>query len=180
MCKQISWIMITKWKKIFSFRPQSGLQIRGAWTPQAHPLGSTTMLNGSDNKGKTLTESMAKRPKNGYNSFTNHWALSLLCHPLVARNPNLQVVITHTSHVGSQHSFEIPLRMNGMYRTQFDHKGLDLLSLVIWSRLFWLSVMWSLHKAQWWSKSILTFDHRRQHSLNFGYYWFNTIFSVVV
>ena len=55
----------------------------------------------------------------------------LLCHPLVARNPNLQVVITHTSHVGSQHSFEIPLQMNGMYRTQFDHKGLDLLSLVI-------------------------------------------------
>ena len=55
----------------------------------------------------------------------------LLRTPIVTRNPNLQVVITHTSHVGSQHSFEIPLRKNGMHRTQFDHTGLDLLSLVI-------------------------------------------------
>ena len=29
-----------------------------------------------------------------------------------ARNPNLQVVITHASHVCSQHSFGLPLRMN--------------------------------------------------------------------
>ena len=36
-----------------------------------------------------------------------------------ARNPNLQVVITHASHVCSQHSFGLPLRMNGMYITQF-------------------------------------------------------------
>ena len=38
-----------------------------------------------------------------------------------AHNPNLQVVITHASHVCSQHSFVLPLRMNGMHRTQFDH-----------------------------------------------------------
>ena len=29
-----------------------------------------------------------------------------------AHNPNLQVVITHASHVCSQHSFGLPLRMN--------------------------------------------------------------------
>ena len=43
-----------------------------------------------------------------------------------ARNPNLQVVITHASHIvwTSQ-------RMNEMHRTQFDHARLDLPSLVI-------------------------------------------------
>ena len=44
---------------------------------------------------------------------------------------NLQVVITHASHVCSQHSFRLPLRMYGMHRTHFDHARLDLLSLVI-------------------------------------------------
>ena len=48
-----------------------------------------------------------------------------------ACNPNLQVVITHASHVCSQLSFGLPLRMNGIQRTQFDHARLDLLSLVI-------------------------------------------------
>ena len=48
-----------------------------------------------------------------------------------ARNPNLQVVITHASHVCSQHSFGLQLRMNGIHGTQFDHARLDLLSLVI-------------------------------------------------
>ena len=43
-----------------------------------------------------------------------------------ARNPNLQVVITHASHVCSQHSFGLPLRMNGMHKMEF-----DLLPLVI-------------------------------------------------
>ena len=38
-----------------------------------------------------------------------------------ARNSKLQVVITHASRVCSQHSFVLPLRMNGIYRTQFDH-----------------------------------------------------------
>ena len=37
-----------------------------------------------------------------------------------ARNPNLQVVITHASHVCSQHSFGLPLRMNGMHKTQLN------------------------------------------------------------
>ena len=48
-----------------------------------------------------------------------------------AHNPNLQVVITHGSDVCSQHSFGLPLRMNGMHITQFDHARLDLRSLVI-------------------------------------------------
>ena len=52
-----------------------------------------------------------------------------------ARTPNLQVVITHASRVCSQHSFGLPLRMNGMHRTQFDRAPLDILSLVIWSRV---------------------------------------------
>ena len=43
-----------------------------------------------------------------------------------ARNLNLQVVKTHASHVCSQHSFGLPLRMNGMQRMQFDHSRLDL------------------------------------------------------
>ena len=99
-----------------------------------------------------------------------------------ARNPNFQVVFTHSSHVCSQHSFilvpraqrsalhrkaewlwgrelhssGLPLRMNGMHKMQFDHACLDLLSPVIWSRVFWLSVTLNLHKAQRWSKSILT------------------------
>ena len=41
------------------------------------------------------------------------------------------VVIMHVSHtVGSQHLFGLPLRMNGLYETQFDREGLDLLSLI--------------------------------------------------
>ena len=42
-----------------------------------------------------------------------------------ASNRNLQVVVTHALHVCSQHSFALPLRMNGMHRTQFDHSWLD-------------------------------------------------------
>ena len=48
-----------------------------------------------------------------------------------ACNPNLEIVISHASHVCSQHSFGLPLRMNGMQGTQFDHARLDPLSLVI-------------------------------------------------
>ena len=48
-----------------------------------------------------------------------------------ARNPNLQVVITHAWHVCNQHSFGLPLRTNGLDRTQFDHARLEILSLVI-------------------------------------------------
>ena len=39
----------------------------------------------------------------------------------------LQVDITHASHVCSQHLFGLPLRMNGMHRTQFDHARLDII-----------------------------------------------------
>ena len=86
-----------------------------------------------------------------------------------ARNPNLLVVITHASHVCSQHSFGLPLRMYGMHRTHFDHGRLDLLPL-IWSRVFWPSVKWNLRKVKRWSKSILTFDCYRPHSVTFGYF----------
>ena len=53
-----------------------------------------------------------------------------------ACNPNFQVVIKHVPHVCSQHSFELPLRVCGMHRTQFDHTHLDFLSLIIWSCKF--------------------------------------------
>ena len=86
-----------------------------------------------------------------------------------ACNRNLQV-ITPTSHVCSQHSFGLSLRMYGMQRTPFDHAHLDLPSLVIWSSMFWPSVTWNLCKAQHWSKSVLTFDCCRLHSITFGYY----------
>ena len=48
-----------------------------------------------------------------------------------ARNPRVQVVITHESHVRSQHLVGVPLGMNGMYTTQFDHARLDRLHLTI-------------------------------------------------
>ena len=48
-----------------------------------------------------------------------------------ARNPSVQVVITHESHVRSQHLVGVPLRMNGMYRTEFDHAHFDRLDLII-------------------------------------------------
>ena len=54
-----------------------------------------------------------------------NWAIKAV------RNPNIQVVITHASHVCSQHLFGLPLRMNEMHRTQFDHTHFDLLPLVI-------------------------------------------------
>ena len=147
MCQQISWIMMIKWKKNFA-----ALQA-AVWTsnkrcpgPPGFSPGSATLLNmGVTTQGKLFLSQWPKGQKMAttLSLITEH----LLWAPIVARNPNLQVVITHMSHVGSQHSFEIPLRMNGMHRTQFDHKGLDLLSLVIWSRPFWPSVTWSLHKA---------------------------------
>ena len=86
-----------------------------------------------------------------------------------ARNPNLQVFIRHAPHVCSQHSFGLPLRMSGMHRTQFDHALLDFLSLVIWSRVFWLSLTGNLGKAQRRSKSVLSCDRCRPHSVTFGY-----------
>ena len=52
------------------------------------------------------------------------------------RNLWLLLYITLASHVVSQHSFGIPVRMYGMHRTQFDHACLELSSLVIWSSVF--------------------------------------------
>ena len=46
-----------------------------------------------------------------------------------ARNLSLQVDITHASHVCDQHLFGLPLRMNGMHKTQFDLARFDLLPL---------------------------------------------------
>ena len=48
-----------------------------------------------------------------------------------APNPSVQVVITHESHVRSQHLVGVPLGMNGMYTTQFDHARFDRLHLII-------------------------------------------------
>ena len=73
---------------------------------------------------------------------------------------------THHVYVVS-FRFELPLRMNGMHRTHFDHLRLDLQSLVILSRVFWPSVTWNVRKPQRWSK---TFDRYRPHSVTFGYY----------
>ena len=80
-----------------------------------------------------------------------------------ARNLNLLAIFTHASPVCCQHLFGLPLRMNGMHWTQFDHACFDLLPLVIWSRVFWLSVTWNLRKAQLWNKSVLTFVRCRPH-----------------
>jgi len=57
----------------------------------------------------------------GNEEYTLSEDIYLLRAPLVARNPNLQVVITHTSDVYNQHLFGLPLRKNGMHRTQFKH-----------------------------------------------------------
>ena len=53
---------------------------------------------------------------------------------------------------------------------QFDHSHFYVLPLIIWSRVFWSSVMWNLRKAQHWSKSIWSSDRCRPHSLTLGYY----------
>ena len=70
------------------------------------------------------------------------------------RKPNLQVVIAHASDLCSQHLFGLQLIMNGIQITQFNHSLLNPLSLVIWSSMFWLSIMWNLREAQRWRKSV--------------------------
>ena len=42
----------------------------------------------------------------------------------------------HRMYVASINLFGLPLKMNGMHRTQFDRLCLDFLSLIIWSRKF--------------------------------------------
>lgn len=94
----------------------------------------------------------------------------------------LQVVITHASHMCSQHSFvlvpratwprndglwgrEWPPLMTGMHKMQFDYARFDLLPLVLWSRVFLPYIKWNLRKAQRCSKSVWTFDRCRPHTL---------------
>ena len=82
---------------------------------------------------------------------------------LVASLPTIliyKLLLCMASHVCSQHSFGLPPRMNGMNRTQFHHARLDFFPLVIWSRVFWLSVTCNFRKAQ----------RCRPHSVTFGYY----------
>ena len=43
----------------------------------------------------------------------------------------------HHMYVASINLFGLPLKMNGMHRTQFDCLCLDFLSLIIWSLMFW-------------------------------------------
>ena len=50
---------------------------------------------------------------------------------------------------------------------------LDLISLVIWSCVFWPSITWNLCKVQRWSKSVLTFDRYRPHYIMFLNFQFN-------
>ena len=71
------------------------------------------------------------RENNGTEGNALRISLKLLRATRGARIPNLQVVVTHASHVCSLQSFRLPLRMNGMHITHFDHARLDLLSLVI-------------------------------------------------
>ena len=86
------------------------------------------------------TDAIAKKlrgSRTGYLSGRKSWELLLfylgrfLQAKGGARNPNLQVLIAHASHVCSQHSFGLPLRVNGMHIKQFDHSHLDRLSLGI-------------------------------------------------
>ena len=46
-----------------------------------------------------------------------------------ARNPNLQVSLRMRRKYVASISFGLPLRMNGMHRTQFDHVCFDYLLL---------------------------------------------------
>ena len=86
-----------------------------------------------------------------------------------ARNRNLQVVITHASHVHSQHS----LRMYGVHKKQFDHARSDLLLLVVWSaRVLNICQVKSRQSTalEQLIMSLWTCDRCRPHSLTFGYY----------
>ena len=53
-----------------------------------------------------------------------------------------------------------------------------LFTLLIWSRVFWPSVTWNLHKARCWSKSVRTSGHCRPHSLSFGCYYFYDVVNM--
>ena len=79
----------------------------------------------------------------------------------------LLLVITHASHVCSQNSFVLPLRMNGMHRTGFDHVRLDLPSLVICNLI--MCVLTICHVKLRQSTAMLTFDRCFPHCVTFDY-----------
>ena len=83
-----------------------------------------------------------------------------------ARNPNLQVVIiTHAPYLCSQHSFGLPLRINGMHRMQFgpsiSRNVITLVLTICHVKLTQSTVLEQKHFA---------FDRCSLHSVTFGYY----------
>ena len=79
---------------------------------------------------------------NFFKIFCMKW-VSFYCRwqeePAILISMLLHCVFCTTVHVCSQHLFGLPLRMDGMHRTQFDHLHLDLLLLIIWSHVLWPS-----------------------------------------
>ena len=65
--------------------------------------------NGSDHRPENHTSRQREKAK----ARIDEESLFLLRATRGARNPNLQVVITQAWHVCSQHSFGLPLRMDG-------------------------------------------------------------------
>ena len=83
-----------------------------------------------------------------------------------AHNPNLQVVIImHASYLCSQHSFGLPLRINGMHRTQFEPSiSRNVITLVLTICHLKLTQSTALEQKRF------AFDRCRLHSVTFGYY----------
>ena len=83
-----------------------------------------------------------------------------------ACNPNLQVVIiTHASYLCSQHSFGLPLRINGMHRMQFGPSiSRNVITLVLTICHVKLTQSTALEQKRF------AFDHCCLHSITFGYY----------
>ena len=124
-------------------------------------------VNGNKKSYQWRSLSLALKKKALGNLKMTYWrslltSISVIAGDKRSLQSNLQVVITHASHVCSQHSFG--LRVNGMHRTQFDHALLDLLSLEIWSREFDHACFDHLSRE--------TFDLRSlsPHSVTFGYH----------
>ena len=102
------------------------------------------------------------------------------------RNPKLRVVITHarvcsyariprpvSTGVENVACIRLDFHVNNEWKAHnaiWSRTFEPSIWLVIWSRVFWLSVTWNLRQAQRWSKSVLTFDRCRPHYLTFGYY----------
>ena len=94
-------------------------------------LVSSSLLENSPSGSDHRPENHNRRQRDKPKARKDEESLFLLQATRGARNSNLQVVITHAWHVCSQHSFGLPLRINGMHRTHFGHARLDVLSHVI-------------------------------------------------